>query len=77
MKHYLSEGDRIEILEKPDKYSPRTEGDKGTIEGFEVDPGVITESGDDEEKAWIKWDDGGRSALILSEDKFRVIRTQN
>jgi hypothetical protein len=77
MKHYLSTGDRIKLLEKPDQYSARTYGDMGTIENIEVDPGIITKSGEDEEKIWINWDDGGKSALILSKDKFRVIPSQD
>lgn len=73
MKHYLSEGDRIKLLEKPDQYSPREKGDKGTIDDIDVDSGSITPSGKDEEKIWVEWDKGGRSALILSEDEFRVV----
>lgn len=73
MNHYLEKGYRIELLEKPDEYSLREKGDKGTIVDIDTDSGSITPSGEDEEKIWIEWDKGGRSALILSVDNYRVI----
>lgn len=73
MDHYLEEGYRIELIEKPDKYSPREKGDRGTIVDIDTDSGSITPSGEDEEKIWIEWDKGGRSALILSVDKYKIV----
>lgn len=68
----VSEGDRIRLDAKPDKYTALSAGDTGEVQGTKPSPAALT-GGVTETKIFVEWDTGSTLALFAEQDAFTVM----
>lgn len=64
MMKKIKVGDRVQLINMDDTWTDLKPGDKGTV--LKID--------ENQELIWIDWDNGEQLALLVSVDKFKVIK---